>query len=203
MNDLYNNGERPEETDPSSIIRSKNKYKTVLKFIRNQETVIDFGCGLGYGYQILKDHTSFYTGIDVSENVIEAAKIKNEIRDLDSFKFIKNIHQLSFLSKHDFFICLEVLEHLEEQDVTYLLNFISSKNLKCYFTTPNGNFYPYHPKTKEQRRGHHVWHYTYHELEDLFRKYFSYVDVFGLEYDKNLNVFVSFGVYVYGSCLRL
>jgi len=195
MSNFYNDGERPAEEEQSSVIRSKKRYETVQKFLStNSRVVVDFGCGLGYGYEIINPHVLSYIGIDKSKEVIEEARKKHKLDSLDSFCYIEKISDITAFS-FNFFIALEVLEHLEKDEVENLLKIISVKGAPVYFTTPNGNFYPYHPETKEQRHGHHIWHYTHEELEVLFRNYFNYVDIFALEYDKNIDKFVTYGIY--------
>jgi len=193
---FYNNGERPAEEDQSSISRSKKRYETAIKFLTTgSKIIVDFGCGLGYGYEIINHYALSYTGIDKSKEVIEEARKKHNLDGLDSFYHIKEISELKEF-KYNFFIALEVLEHLEKEEIEKLLKIVSNNtDTSAYFTTPNGNFYPYHPETKEKRYGHHLWHYTHGELENLFKPYFSYVDIFGLEYDKNIDKFVTYGIY--------
>jgi cyclopropane fatty-acyl-phospholipid synthase-like methyltransferase len=189
-------GERPTYEDESSIKRSLERYKTALKFIPTSPfplRIIDFGCGIGLGSQVFK--REYYHGVDFSEEAIKEAKKLNVIA---TFEKIFNINQLSFISvsfKYDFFLCLEVLEHLEKEEVIELLQILSkTDNYTGYITTPNGDLYPYHPETVEQRIGHHKWHYTYNELKELF-SVFKNAEIFGIEYDSNIKQFVTYGIY--------
>ena len=194
--DLYNNGERPGDIDPSSIVRSQNRYKTAIKFVKNS-TVIDYGCGIGLGYPILKDMVKDYVGYDKCKEAAKEAWNRYPQGTFISYDIVKEFYENRLLSNpaDRVLLGLEIIEHLEKEDLKSLLMMASESKLRCYFTTPDGDFYPYHPVTIEQRVGHHIWHYTYQELKHLFEKYFKYVDIFGLERDEILNRFVTFGIY--------
>lgn len=190
-------GERPTYEDESSVKRSLERYKTALKFIPASpfpQKIIDFGCGIGLGSQIFKDKNIIYTGIDLSiEAIQEAQKLNSSCRgSVISFKPIFDIGQMNIIC--DLFLCLEVIEHLEKEQVNQLLQKLSVLNLTGYITTPNGDYYPYHPETVKQRIGHHKWHYTYNELKDLFSG-FNNAEIFGIEYDSNIKQFVTYGIY--------
>jgi hypothetical protein len=86
---------------------------------------------------------------------------------------------------------------MEKDDVKELLYKMKNKNIAGYFSTPNGDIFPYHPKTIPERRGFHTWHYTYEELKILFSIFDNY-DIFGLEWDGRFNghgSFVTYGIY--------
>jgi hypothetical protein len=54
---------------------------------------------------------------------------------------------------------------------------------------------PYQPKTIQERRGFHVWHYTIDELKELFKKYYSFVEVYGHLFDPRINKYTSYVIY--------
>jgi SAM-dependent methyltransferase len=78
-------------------------------------------------------------------------------------------------ASYDAVVCVEVIEHVEEDDV-FVKNI--SKVIKnggwAYFTTPNGDYIKNEGPNKNPD---HVRHYTKLELQTLLKKYFNSVDV--------------------------
>lgn len=78
-------------------------------------------------------------------------------------------------ASYDAAVCVEVIEHVEEDDV-FVKNI--SKVIKnggwAYFTTPNGDYIKNEGPNKNPD---HIRHYTKQELESLLQKYFSKVEV--------------------------
>lgn len=180
-------GERPVY-NTSSQLRSIALYKTAFKYIRGKR-VMDYGCGVGCGINILKEHAEWVIGYDHCEEAIREARLKYpECKFYSEFSW----DDLDINS----IVCLEVIEHMEKEEVIELLYKIKEKNIDGYFSTPNGNIFPYHPRALQERRGFHVWHYTYDELKDLF-SIFKHYDIFGLEWDPAFlkGSFVTYGVY--------
>lgn len=77
---------------------------------------------------------------------------------------------------YDAVVCVEVIEHVEEDDI-FVKNI--SKVIKpkgwAYFTTPNGDYIKNEGPNKNPD---HVKHYTKKELEEVLEKHFSRVEVF-------------------------
>ncbi len=76
---------------------------------------------------------------------------------------------------YDAVICIEVIEHVVEDDV-FVKNIskVIKKGGWAYFTTPNGDYIKNEGPNKNPD---HVRHYTKDELERLLKKYFTKVDV--------------------------
>nr|WP_321233394.1 methyltransferase domain-containing protein [uncultured Psychroserpens sp.] len=78
-------------------------------------------------------------------------------------------------ASYDAVVCIEVIEHVEEDDV-FVKNIskVIDKGGWAYFTTPNGD---YIKNEGPDKNPDHVRHYTRAELEALLKKYFDNVDV--------------------------
>lgn len=188
-------GERPTTEDESSVTRSRNKYRTALKFINSCQCypriVRDIGCGIGLGYPIISPYGLYY-GYDISQEAITEASKVYETNVF--FTKIDNIGDLKMCLGGCFILSLEVIEHLELTEVKELIAIIKNTcQAEGYISTPNGDFFPYHPMNINERRGFHKWHYTYKELDELFKDIPH--EIFGIEYDPNVGQFVTYGVY--------
>lgn len=76
---------------------------------------------------------------------------------------------------YDAVVCVEVIEHVEDDDV-FINNIakVIKKGGWAYFTTPNGDYIKNEGPNKNPD---HVRHYTRLELQTLLEKYFDKVDV--------------------------
>lgn len=173
-------GERP--TLESGIEASRIKYKSIIPFCLGKR-VLDYGCGIGHGTYYLSKYAKTAIGYDYSKESIQEAK-KNF--KLDNLKFVDSIKDFEkhLLNDMDILTMIEVIEHIEKDDLDY---FLSKTCLKeCVCSTPNGDLFPYQPKSKSERQGFHVWHYTEKELFKLFLKHYDYVEIYGIARDSNL-----------------
>lgn len=101
--------------------QTRNKFWKGLEFIRNftptNGHVFDFGCGNGRLVEILLDKDMNYVGVDVSENLINAAK-KNiaslrESRKIQFLKIENDFKKLPFPSElFDTIYSIAVFHHL-------------------------------------------------------------------------------------------
>lgn len=94
------------------------RYYLAAGFIGPEYSVIDFGCGIGYGSEIIANPIDEvqYWGVDIDEECIERAKKDYEIEGRIDFsvedlnKFVLN--DLSF----NVAVCFENIEHVENTD---------------------------------------------------------------------------------------
>ena len=163
-------GERP--TLSQEIMPSRKRYKSILPFCLNKR-VYDYGCGIGHGTYFLSKFAQNVKGYDISyEAIDEAKKAFPEI----PFSYIFFPEELV---NFDILTIVEIIEHIEKEDVHNLLKNISQNIQTVVATTPNGDLFSYHPQSVSERRGFHIWHYTEDELNELFKKYFSFVEIYG------------------------
>jgi trans-aconitate methyltransferase len=113
-------------------------WTEIIKKIREQnfKAILDIGCGPGQFAEVIEkyiDHCS-YIGIDFSKFAIESAQER-----CPNFKFFIKQLPLSDYENYGYFdviICLEVLEHIEN-DLDVIDSLPSGKNL--LMTVPNYN----------------------------------------------------------------
>lgn len=165
---------RKEELGPS-----KWRYEAVLHHCIGKN-VFDFGCGSGHGSRIL---------VEIAKSV-QAWEIHQEV-----YKPRKNVTFTATPTNVDIIVAIEVIEHIEKDELHTLLKKWSSEYPEFVSTTPNGDLHPYHPMTLSERRGYHVWHYTRQELYELFSKYYKEVSVVDIIWDGRIEKFTVYKVY--------
>ena len=144
-------------------------------------TVMEIGCGEGYGYNILKEKVDHYVGID-KHDVNSPAWTSGKA---DFFKMkvplLKNIPSNIF----DFVIAFQVIEHIENdsffiQEIYRVLK----KGGKLILSTPN-------KKSSFTRNPWHIREYEGIELMEKFIPFFSRMKVYGLNGSANLNEYLA------------
>ncbi len=174
-------GERP--TLEHEIGSSRIRYAAILPHCYNLN-VLDFGCGIGHGSNLLARYATDVVGYDShAGSIVEAT----EHFAGDNLHFVAHWEPALLLQDRDIVASVECIEHLERDDLVQFLRECSSRVPKITCTTPNGDLFPYHPMTKEARRGFHVWHYTYEELYELFSRFYKFVEVSGHAFDPALD----------------
>lgn len=188
--------ERPELINSQKngdLINSRRMYAAIAPYIIGK-TVFEFGCGYGHGSNLLSSWSLKYLGFDPDKNTVAKA---NSLFESNKLSFTHDLEEVK--GPFDMIISVEVIEHLEKEDLFEKLKWFSQLSKSIFITTPNGNMIPYHPKTLAERRGFHTWHYTYEELSELFGNFYSYVDIRGIIRDPNLDKgtgkWIGYGIY--------
>ncbi len=176
---------------PSNFsILEKERGALLNKYIGINKNVLDLGCRNGILTQYFAKNNNVL-GVDIDKNALEKAsnmlKIDTLVIDLNS-----NWQELDG-KKFDVIVLGEVLEHLYfpgdvlEKIKKYLNDdgiFIGS--VPNAFSLKNRFRYLF-AKKKNTPLGDptHINHFSYFELEDLLKKYFSSVEIIGLGRHKN------------------
>lgn len=161
------------------IINWKNfTYRNLLKlinpYLKNRDTVLDVGCGVGTIDFYLAEKEKKVIGIDISENAISTAKENAILFGLKGLKFyVGNVNKFRFYSKLDLILCSEIIEHVE--DDSKLLNDLSkhlNKRGIIFLTTPleTALLYRLGLTRRFDRRVGHLRRYTLKKIKNLARK---------------------------------
>ena len=113
------------------FLKHKFAYTVADKFINKNSTVLEIGCGEGYGTNFLARSGAQITALDIDAKTIKKAKLKYSQKNITFKKFDGyniNYPEQSF----DVIISFQVIEHVENVE-KYL------KNIKK-FLKPNGIF---------------------------------------------------------------
>lgn len=158
-------------------LRHSIAYAQAALLVKDKN-VLDLGCNIGYGSNVLIKNSKHVVGVDVSEKAIQSAKkhyghlgIKFQKIDGKTLPFESD----SF----DIVVSFQVIEHIV--DCSKFINEIkriTKPNGVVIFTTPN-SLLRLDPGMKPWNK-FHVREYNNKELESLLKNFFNKVDIFGL-----------------------
>ncbi|MGO9596683.1 MAG: class I SAM-dependent methyltransferase [Isosphaeraceae bacterium] len=157
------------------------RYIFAQPFCLNR-SVIDAGCGTGYGTWLLAIHsTGSIVGVDVSDEALAEA---SRLYRCDNLRFVKgDVERLTeipdLLGPFDVVVNLENLEHLNSP-IRFLeqARKILTEEGTLVVSTPNGEI------TERDEHGNiknpfHVREFAEDELRDMLRQVFGSVELFG------------------------
>lgn len=183
-------GERP--TVESHLESSRLRYKATLPFCAGKR-VLDYGCGIGHGSFMLSRFVKSVTAYDPSPEAVSEAR---RLFQAPNLRFTDGLGEKDLLDI-DIVVSIECIEHMPKEQVEKALGKFRERIPSIVCTTPDGDFFPYHPRNESEHRGFHLWHYTEAELRALFGRFYSLTEVQGVAFDPALGRFT--GYLVYGS----
>lgn len=153
-------------------------YNYASRYVRG--TVMEIGCGEGYGYSLLKEKVDHYVGIDKKD--VNSSSWTSGSADFFRMKVpeLTNIPSNIF----DYVIAFQVIEHIPDDNFFVKeISRVLKKGGCLLLTTPN--------KTASfTRNPWHVREYEPHQLADRLKLYFSEVNLQGLNSSDNLNKYL-------------
>lgn len=147
--------------------------KRVWQFADNSRMLLDVGCR--WAYYTRSSNAKTVVGIDLNRQVLQQAYLYGKGKKF--FAIICDAAHLPLAQESfDTIICIEVLEHIVDDDLAVReMHRVLKRGGKALLTTPNGEcLSPSLPRYHE-----HVRHYRGAEIVSLFNKYFSFVKVNG------------------------
>lgn len=187
MPDISNTGERIllDKETPLMIARHFCAYK-FAKDLVSGKSVLDIGCGEGYGSHYLAGSADKVTGMDYDPAVIGYAEGKYKRGNLTFLAAdIKGLGSLG--DKFDVVCCFQVIEHLK--DAGALLNDVRSVlNPAGIFICSTPNKLDASPGRDKPLNKFHVKEYHLDEFAGLMKSHFGRVDMFGLKRGRALNL---------------
>lgn len=179
--------------------KQREMYEGIRDFLRNEfvlknaqypkfiwkPTVIDIGCGLGIGTNILSHEADYVLGIDKNEESINYAsqmfaRHKNNTYWSPQVDFLVSdvVSEEREFMKFDVGVCLEVFEHL--QDTKPLISFMQ-KLIKpggfLYISSPNRDAWKGQDRAKKPLNEHHVRELTLNEFKNFLLNFFKDVEI--------------------------
>ena len=171
MGGILQTAERSSHLDPSENVifqRHLKAYKHCANLVNG--TVLELGCGEGYGISELSSHTDRYIAIDKFETQIPKSTLNN-------VEFLKmNVPPLTGIADNsvDFVVSFQVIEHIydDEQFVSEAYR-VLRKGGKFILTTPNIYM-------TLSRNPWHIREYTPMQMREILQTSFFDVEVNGI-----------------------
>ncbi|MGC2064319.1 MAG: class I SAM-dependent methyltransferase [Thermodesulfovibrionales bacterium] len=154
------------------------KAYEVAAGLANGKVVLDFGCNIGYGTNIISNACGKIAGVDVSSKAIEQAR-RRYSSDKTEFRVIDGSSLPFSDGCFDMIVSFQVVEHLYNYDSYFaeIKRVLKSDGL-VLFTTPNA-LIRLEPGMKPWNE-FHVREFAPVEFEKILRTYFPAVSIRGL-----------------------
>jgi len=177
---LVDTGERiiPAKENEVSVVFSRQlfAYRYASQYVVDK-TVLDIGCGTGYGCHLLAGKARRVTGIDYDTDAIEYCQTKYSGSNIE---FIHaDASNLPSSSLFDVVVSFQVIEHIADVD-----NFIVQMKKRVI---PGGMILISTPNSKTGTAGvsdnqFHVNEMNYTEFYALMKKHFTKFEIYGIGY---------------------
>ncbi len=166
-------------------IKSIKEYHFSGKYGKDK-IILDYGCGPGYGSEILANYAEKVIGVDIREKPLKYASEHYRSNNL-SFKIISPTYPHSFENQSfDIIVLSHVIEHLPNVRATLKeLNRILKTNGKLIINTPNKKFRllplqkPFNPDHKRE--------YKLRSFRKELKHFFRKVEIFGVYGTEEIN----------------
>lgn len=160
---------RPDFYGLKTIMRHVARYKWALSQLKHKCTVLNAGCGSGYGDYILLNKASYVISVDKSQEAIEFAEQKRKKMRNENIQYITcDLANLSLKEKLDVVVCIEVIEHLNIDDqfkFLYQLKNVLKDDGMLLITTPEKDAWP--------ATEYHQHEFYKHEFDLFLRQFFN------------------------------
>ena len=168
------------EEDRLILIAHEQTYLFVSQFVKGK-TVLDLGCGEGYGANLLSKFALKVTGADVSSEVVKRARAKYVSETLN-FEILPAVtgSKLPFPdSSFDVVVCFHVIEHVRSARalVREIRRVLRPRGL-LFLSTPNADVRLLAFQNPWNR--YHVEEFTKDSLRDLIRTEFREIRMMGI-----------------------
>jgi cyclopropane fatty-acyl-phospholipid synthase-like methyltransferase len=146
------------------------RYMWVVRQLKKTDSLLEIGCGVGYGSRLLSDHCEFVVAQDQETRLTnEWDKLKTE-----NLKFTNDLPDKKF----DVVVSFEVIEHVVPEKADEFVSMIKSK-LKdrgvLYCSTPRA--VPFEQRSKNRQIEHPI-EYSPKEFKAILNKHFKNVFLF-------------------------
>jgi SAM-dependent methyltransferase len=178
LTSLFRHYERGDAfTDPNipRLVKEESlqRYRLAAAYSAGK-TVLDVGCGYGYGSYMLSLNACRVVRIDEDEEAIQTAKARYTRKNLN-FHHAEAIDYLSGSQRYDLVVMFEVIEHVATQDLLLqLVQRALNGGGTLLLSTPNRRYTPFY-----RRNPYHVHEFLPRELLNLVEKYFTVEHCYG------------------------
>jgi hypothetical protein len=208
---LYEQRDQPDGVPPLALTGERTlpdvpeenywfrRHQAVYEWIAARvagERVIDMACGEGYGSDVLAASAASVVGVDANPEAHEHARLRYRRPNL---RFERDLVE-SFAEQADAVVFLQTIEHLQDPDAVleHYRSLVGETDNQTAGTSPaglgRGTVYVSTPNVltlapKGAERSDNPWHvheYRAEEFEQLCRRHFGSVALFGLFHTRKL-----------------
>ena len=165
--------------NPKQVVFVAARYKFVSKMLEGAGTVMEIGCGDGFGSPIVAQAVNGLTCLDINEELIEDIRQRNAFVKNATYEYF-DFREAPRKPQADAGYLIDVIEHIfPEEEADFLANITASLTDHgiLIIGTPNKTAEKY---TSEWSRRGHVNLKTHDELRETGRRYFHNVFMFGM-----------------------
>jgi len=146
------------------------RYMFCARQLKKKDSVLEIGCGTGYGSRLLSDYASVVYAVDKENTLSESWELLKK----ENLHFVSDIPN----EKFDAVVSFEVVEHIPVKDLSDYFNLIKThlnENGTAYISTPRA--IPWDERSKNRQLEHEI-EYTPTEFRTLLEQHFSRVFLF-------------------------
>jgi len=161
------------ERDPRHVAFMSARYMFVAKMLEGKRSVLEVGCGDGFGARIVRQHVQNLTGID-----LDPVSIREAMKNYSAtwpVKFLVYDIMDGALPGFDAVYCLDVFEHIEDEHS--LLGNLRGCAPVCIIGTPSLESQAY---ACEGSKAGHVNCVTKGQLRERMQRHWKHVFMFGM-----------------------
>lgn len=187
-------------SDPKTISFIAARYKFCAKIMEGFETVLEVGCGDGFGSMFVADAVSRLICTDVNERQLSDNRVRNSFACNTVYEYF-DFRAEPYSESVDGMIMVDVIEHIyPEEEQRLLKNLCKSlrSNGVMLIGTPNERAERY--ASKFSRKGH-VNLKDHNSLKALGKKYFHNVFMFGMNDEVVHTGFPQMAHYLWALCV--
>lgn len=171
---------RYKETGRLIPERQEKLYRAINKEFCGGKTILDMGCSLGVGSNILAYEARFVWGLDINEEAIDFAQKTFRRPNLDFEILDIENPPAKELAQFEIVVMSEILEHIELPEVAL-------QNLKRFMVPSAISFITCPNEANEEVRinatkhGFHLSHWNAGQFYELLTKHFGSVVMFDVD----------------------
>jgi 2-polyprenyl-3-methyl-5-hydroxy-6-metoxy-1,4-benzoquinol methylase len=167
------------EKDPKHLAFTLSRYKFVAKMFEGKDSVLEVGCGDGFGSTIVAQAVKSLTGIDYQEYSIKN-QAENKWLQEKTDLVVHDILENPYPKKFNAIYSLDVIEHIEPKlEHLFLENIVQSskENGSLIIGCPNKTAQAF--ASAGSQIGHINLH-THESLRNTLSKFYQNVFLFGM-----------------------